>query len=284
MQTPHALADVGADAVAKAGASTPSTANPSTTATPSTSMPDGPWAGPPLDPAREQALTDLMAQLSQPEARQIMSNLLDDYDKAPVSTAVPAARAIIGDKNAPVVIVDWTDPLCPHCAELHEGLDSIRRAAPPGTVAIEPHFFPLDAACNASVQRKGDTGEIRCTATKALLCLEDKPDTLALAQKLIFDNQASLSTVDKVWEVLAPIADKAKLQSCFQSPETEKKLEADIDAANKNHLEGTPLVLLNGKEVKPFAPVLFTLVLTGGKTHAEALKVLPPPKAMPPPQ
>src|SRR5581483_5088820 len=141
---------------------------------------------------------------------------------------------IVGDKGAPVVVVDWTDPMCPHCAELHSVLDQIKIAAPKGSLAVEPHFFPLDAACNPSVQRKDETmGAIRCTATKALLCLEDDAGKFALAQKLIFENQAALTGPDKVWDVLQPIADRAKLEKCMTSDETTKKLAADIDSANK---------------------------------------------------
>src|SRR5205085_949664 len=107
---------------------------------------------------------------------------------------------------------------------------------------------------------------------------EDDADKFALGQKLIFENQAALSGVDKVWEVLKPIADKKKLEACMASAETERKLAADIDAANKDHLEGTPLVLMNGKEVKPFGPILYALTVTGGKTHVAPFKVLPAPK------
>src|SRR5581483_11272459 len=115
---------------------------------------------------------ELMGQLP-PEAKQIFSNLLADYESQKPAADVPAARVIVGDKGAPVVVVDWTDPMCPHCAELHSVLDQIKIAAPKGSLAVEPHSFPLDAACNPSVQRKDETmGAIRCTATKALLCLE----------------------------------------------------------------------------------------------------------------
>ena len=254
-----------------AGGEKPSTTEPAVGPGPF----DGPSTG---DPARDEALDALMAQLAAPEARQVMSNVLADYESAPQSPGVPPARAILGEANATVKIVDWTDPLCPHCADLHAALDEIRRATPPGTIAIEPHFYPLDNACNPSVQRKGDTGEVRCTATKALICLESEPEKLAVAQKLVFENQQALATVDKVFETLKPIADRKQLEACIASPETAKKLASDIEYANKNHLEGTPLVLLNGKEVKPFAPILYALALTGGKTKAGPFKVLPAPK------
>lgn len=97
---------------------------------------------------------------------------------------------------------------------------------------------------------------------------------------MLFDAQRDLS-VDKVWQALAPIADRKTLEACMASAETQKRLDADIAAATANHLEGTPLVLLNGKEVKPFGPILYALSLTGGKTKSAAFRSLPPPRPLP---
>jgi serine/threonine-protein kinase len=275
-RTPHALSEVGKDAIAKAAAGADDDGKK---AAPPPSGGPGPFDGPSTgDPAKDEALGSLMGQIP-PEALQMMSDLLADYEKAPPAAQVPAARVAHGDAKAPVVVVDWTDPLCPHCAELHEVMAEIMKVAP-GAVRVEPHFFPLDGACNASVQRKNESGEVRCAATKALLCLEKDPDKFNLAQKLVFENQAGLD-VNKLWEVLKPVVDRKSVEACMASPETQKKLDEDIAAANANHLEGTPLVLLNGKEVKPFGPVLYALVLTGGQTKSKAFASLPAPKPLP---
>jgi protein-disulfide isomerase/uncharacterized membrane protein len=275
-RTPHAMADVGKAAIARAAAGADKGEPKKLEPGPAGPGPfDGPSTG---EPARDEALAQLLAQMP-PEARQMMSDLLGAYEASQPSSSVPAARVSKGDAAAPVVVVDWTDPLCPHCAELHEVMDEILKIAP-GTVRVEPHFFPLDGLCNQSVQRKNESGEVRCTASKALLCLEDEPEKFHLAQKLVFANQSGL-TVEKLEKVLKPVADLKKLGACMSSIETQKKLDADIEAGNANHLEGTPLVLLNGREVKPFGPILYALALTGGKTKTKAFASLPAPRPLP---
>lgn len=281
MRTPPAMSAMGKEALAKAAAEAQlqGGAGSSGTSQPLGPTAQGPFAGPPLaDPAKEAALAQLLAQMP-PEALQTMSDLLADYEKMPRTAAVPPARAVKGAADAPVVIVDWTDPLCPHCAELHEVLDEIVKIAP-GAVRVESHHFPLDGLCNASVERKNEMGPVRCAATRAMACLESEPEKLHLAQKLIFENQAGLSE-EKLASILKPIANLKDLQACMSSPETQAKLDIDIRAGMANNLEGTPLVLLNGKEAKPFGPVLYALTLTGGVTRTRAFAGLPPPKPLP---
>ena len=278
MRTARALATVSKDAIAAAGAAakTADKALPDMQRSDST---PGPFAGPSTgDAGKDAALEGLLAQLPA-DAKQMMSDLLGAYETAPVSPSIPAARTVRGTAGAPVRIVDWTDPLCPHCAELHEVLDEISKVAP-GSIAVESHFFPLDGLCNPSVERKSEAGEIRCVASKALMCLESDAEKFHLGHKLVFENQRDL-TIDKLWQVLAPITDRKVLETCMASPELQKRLDDDIAGGIANHLEGTPLVLLNGKEVQPFGPILYALSLTGGKTKTAAFRSLPPPRPLP---
>ena len=78
--------------------------------------------------------------------------------------------------------------------------------------------------------------------------------------------------------MLRPFTDCKALDACIASAETQKKIDVDAAAGRANNLEGTPLVLLNGKEVKPWPPLIYALALTGGKTKNAAFKVLPPPR------
>ncbi|MCC7070102.1 MAG: hypothetical protein IT383_02200 [Deltaproteobacteria bacterium] len=233
---------------------------------------DGPGTG---NPENDQALEALMSDLP-PEARQLMSDFLLEFENAKPAAQVPQGRVVLGDPASGVRVVDWTDPLCPHCADLHAALDELRRITP-GGFATEPHLFPLDGLCNGEVQRKSEGGPVRCLASKALVCLEGDPDKFALGQKVLFENQAGL-TPERVFEVLKPFTDRKKLDACIASPDTQAKLDLDIAAGKANRLEGTPLVLLNGREVKPWPPLIYALALTGGKTKHSAFKVLPPPK------
>jgi protein-disulfide isomerase/uncharacterized membrane protein len=279
-RTPHALADAGKDAMRKSveGSGTP-TPGPTPGPKPGPQQANAEFDGPPTgDRDRDETLQRFVETLDAP-TRQMLSDLLAEYMKSAAKSAMPTPRARLGGDNAAVKIVDFTDPLCGHCASLHAVLDEMNKLVPAGTFSVEPHFFPLDGACNPSVERKWDT-DIRCQAVRAQLCLEENPETLAMAQKLIFENQQDLST-DKLFSLLAGFKDKAALQKCMTSDATQKKLIADIDAGAALELEGTPLVLLNGKQVTPFPPLLFALILTHGSPQHPAFKALPASRARP---
>lgn len=283
MRTPHAMdaSDTikkAAAANASAGSNANHNANGSASSSSAPGTP-GPFDGPSTgDANKDEALKALLEQLP-PDARQAMADLLGAYEGEAPSQSLPEPRTVFGEPNAEVRIVDWTDPLCPHCAELHEVLEEITKVAP-GSIRVESHFFPLDGLCNSEVERKNESGEVRCLATKALICLEGDIGKFHLGQKLIFDNQRDL-TPDLVWKLIGGLADRKTLEACIASPETQVKLDADIRAAEAHHLDGTPLVLLNGKEVKPFGPILYALALTGGKTRTQAFKSLPAPRPLP---
>ncbi len=110
-----------------------------------------------------------------------------------------------------------------------------------------------------------------------MLCLEPDPRKFHLAQKLIYENARGLTT-DKLWELLSPIASRESLAAGLSDPRTQEKLESDIASAQAHHLQGAPLVLLNGKEVRPFGPLLCVSTLAGGATNSAALTGLPAPQ------
>jgi serine/threonine-protein kinase len=60
------------------------------------------------------------------------------------------------------------------------------------------------------------------------------------------------------------------------SAETNAKLQDDIQLALRYELDGTPLVLLNGRKAVAFAPFLYAMVLTGGALDDPAFASLPP--------
>ena len=277
-QTPRSLQSLGKDAMAKVADGKGAVDKPAPGPAKPEPAPQGPspFDGPGTgDPARDEALDALIAELP-PEARQLMSDFLLEYENVKPAAQVPPPRVALGDPSGGTRVVDWTDPLCPHCADLHAALDELRRITP-GGFTTEPHLFPLDGLCNSAVERKNESGEVRCLASKALVCLEGEPDKFALGQKVIFENQAEL-TPQKVFELLRPLTERRALEACIASPATQQKLDADIAAGRANGLEGTPLVLLNGREVKPWPPLIYALALTQGKTKHSAFKVLPPPK------
>jgi protein-disulfide isomerase len=237
----------------------------------------GPFNGPPTgDPVRDDLLKRFMATLDAP-TKQAMSDLLAAYrDATPAALGQPRWLAM-GDANAAVRVTEWTDPMCPHCAMLHDVLDEIKKSVPPGLLSVEPRHFPLDGFCNPGVQRKSEDGA-RCVGALASICLEGDPRGFEATGALF---AARAQTVDAVYEAFKPFRDAVQLKKCVDSEGTKKKLQDDIAAAMQFNIEGTPLVLVNGRELRFVPPLLYALVLTGGAWQNAAFADLPPPRPLP---
>ena len=54
-----------------------------------------------------------------------------------------------------------------------------------------------------------------------------------------------------------------------------QKLKSDIELAARYQIDGTPLVLVNGRKATSFPPFLYAMVLTGGRTDHPAFATLP---------
>lgn len=70
---------------------------------------------------------------------------------------------------------------------------------------------------------------------------------------------------------------RPELEACIASSETAAKLKEDVDYAMKYNLQGTPLVVVNGREGSPAPSFLYTLALTGADASSPAFNALPKP-------
>ena len=211
------------------------------------------------------------------DTKQLLSSTLAAYAAEPV-IAPPPARAVIGPANARLQITEFTDTLCPHCAQTHEILKEFRQHFGPDAFALEPHQYPLDPACNSAIKRD-DSAPVRCLAARVQICAEGMPGEFEFVGSL-FENQASLGE-ERLWELAKPLGSRDDLEACARSPETERKLQDDIAWAVAHGIEGTPLLLINGREAIAFAPLIYLLELTRGAPSHPAYAALPPPQPLP---
>jgi serine/threonine-protein kinase len=124
-----------------------------------------------------------------------------------------------------------------------------------------------------------DNRTVRCVAAKAQICLEDAPDFWTLREKM-FAAQAALDSEGALALASSGTVPRTQLEACLNSPETSRKLLQDIQYAAQHDIQGTPLVVVNGREAPAFVPFLYALIMAGGDTSAPAFSVLPPPRTL----
>ncbi|MGA9524950.1 MAG: thioredoxin domain-containing protein, partial [Myxococcaceae bacterium] len=221
----------------------------------------------------DRAAVQFIETLPPPE-KQRLSNWMTLYreNKAPSGTA-PAPRRLYGPADAKMKMVEWVDIRCGHCKNLNDTMNELKRAAPEGSFSLEARNFPLDSECNSHVQMSDGQG-VRCTAAKAMICLEPTKDYWELRNSL-FGAFSSL-TKEKVLELAsAGSMKRPELEACIASPDTAAKLKEDVDYAMKYNLQGTPLVVVNGREGFPGPTFLYTMALTGAEATSPAFNALP---------
>lgn len=224
----------------------------------------------------EDPLAKFLMSLTEDD-QQLVSDSRAMYQATPlIDRPVDKNRLISGTTLSPVHIIDWIEIRCPHCRHLDEALTEIRASTPANSWSEEGRHFPLDRECNPNV-RRSDNSHISCLAAKVLICLGGSPKGNQVRSTL-FENQRELS-VDKIWEIAAPEeTERAPLQTCVDSPDTAATLDEDIDFAMQHHIEGTPLLVINGKQAPAFPPFIYAMIVAGGDSNAAGFRVLPPPR------
>jgi serine/threonine-protein kinase len=224
----------------------------------------------------DTALAELLTALG-PQGRQQLANALAIH-RAGEARPLRPARGLIGDPLAPVRLTDFADLLCPHCADLNAMLGELRTRLPTA-FSLEPRYFPLDGRCNPKLE-PAPGPPTRCVAAKVMICAAGRPEAPGLADAL-YAEQRTL-TPERVYALAAEKLGGLDLHSCVDAPETASVLRDDIAWAEEHKIDGTPMVLLNGKPVPAVPPLLYALILAGGNAEHRLFVEQLPPAQLPP--
>jgi serine/threonine-protein kinase len=199
-----------------------------------------------------------------------------EWKKAPKPdvSAFPT-RLVKGPAGAPVKMVEWSDILCGHCAQFEEVFHEVERMAPANGLAFEPRQYPLDGECNPEIKGSRQDG-VRCYGAKLQICTEKSPKFWDI-RKEIFQNQERLDQGLMLAIATRHGVSSSELDACIRAPETQARLIEDIEYAKRFGIEGTPMVVLNGKVAPPSPVFLIAMTMSGGNPDSPVLLRLPPP-------
>ncbi len=222
-------------------------------------------------PETDRQLASFLKQLDADQL-QDLADMIATWEAAP-EVPVRPARALIGPRGARVRVTEFADALCGHCAQLHELLASLREKLPPGSFAVEPRHFPLDPACNPELGGRSQH-PVRCTAARVLICSERQPWAFELAGE-IFAQQRDLDE-ERLWRLVERHGPRAAIESCASSEVTRARLRDDVAWAVEHGIQGTPLVLLDGRRAPAQPNFLIAMLLAGSDPDHPMLRDLPP--------
>ncbi|MFA5792910.1 MAG: DsbA family protein [Candidatus Gracilibacteria bacterium] len=158
--------------------------------------------------------------------------------------------AMIGDPNAPITIVEFSDFQCPYCAKfVTESMGQlIEDYVDTGVAKLIFRDFPLPSHSTASLASQAAEC-VRAGAT------EDKDATYFEMHDLLFENQKSWSGNADAENIIIDLAvseldaDEDALRSCIDEGTMKAEVEADYTAGRSYGISGTPTFFINGKKL-----------------------------------
>lgn len=185
---------------------------------------------------------------------------------------------VLGDADAPYLIVEWADYGCPHCARA--AVELKRLVAENPKIQLRFKTFPLDGACNPALQPADGA---RCEAAKSAECGLAQGKFWEM-QDLLFKNQGYFAP-----DELRHMAGQAGLSltdfdACMQDPATTAAVVADAKAGEEAKVFGTPSLFLQGTHGSTFVQtegIPGALRLIEAHANGEQMPEPPPWKAPP---
>ncbi len=154
----------------------------------------------------------------------------------------------VGNKNAPVVIVEFSDLQCPFCKRAHDtAFQEIKKNyIDTGKVLYVVKDFPLSFHDNAD------------DAASAVACAQEQGKYWEM-RDAIFENQASWSQSSDARKQFKQYAQSAGLNqagfdSCIDSAKYSEEVQADIAEGSSMGVDGTPAFFINGIKLSGAQP------------------------------
>jgi protein-disulfide isomerase len=156
----------------------------------------------------------------------------------------------IGPKDAPIVIVEFSDYQCPYCKRWHDEVYAPLMAAYPGKIRLVYRSLPLTTIHPQAM-----------SAAEAAMCAGDQNAYWQYHDKL-FENSASLSS-DLYTQLATNLnLDVTVFNACMTDHKHQSQIKADMDFALGLGVQSTPTFFINGLAVVGAQPLTtFTQVI-----------------------
>ena len=155
--------------------------------------------------------------------------------ESPVFSISTKDQPSLGDANAAVTVVAFTDYQCPSCASLHPSLERLVKENA-GKVRLVTRDFPLSQ--HAEAFKAAEAAEAAREQGKYWEYI-----------RVLLQNQSSLS-VDKLKSYAGELGlDRARFDAALDSGKFTEMVQRDVDDGMKLGLKGTPSLFINGRRV-----------------------------------
>jgi len=157
----------------------------------------------------------------------------------------------MGNPNAPITIVEFSDFQCPYCRIGSFYMNSLLKQYP-DLVRVVFRAYPLDPSCNRMVTHS--MHPVACEAAKTALCAS-KQGKFQPVYESLFENQSTLNSETILTYAQDAGADLAALKTCRESSDALLAVTRDIEEGTQLGVESTPTFFINGHKVDGVYPI-----------------------------
>jgi protein-disulfide isomerase len=179
------------------------------------------------------------------DGRYLIRGEINDLTTDPLADTVKkiqtANSPVLGNPNAPITLVEYSDFECPVCRNLHDSLRGLLPNYPQVKVIFKD--YPLDTIHPWA----------RTAALAGRCAYQQDPKTFWKMYDSIYDNQDVISAsnvYDKVTDFAAGAGlNQEVFKACMSAPETTQAIDASIANGNLLEVRSTPTVFVNGRRI-----------------------------------
>jgi len=151
----------------------------------------------------------------------------------------------LGDENAPISIVTFSDFECPACKKMSQVMEEVVSEHKETRLIFKN--YPLDMSCNSAIHNP--IHDFACKAAKMARCAGAQGQQYFWAMHdaiydLTFFTEAQVTHLPDEMGI-----DRAKFDSCLNSDAQMERVKKDVAEGNSLKVNRTPTVYINGKQL-----------------------------------
>jgi protein-disulfide isomerase/uncharacterized membrane protein len=179
-----------------------------------------------------------------------------EYAAAPVQKIDLKDVPSKGPSNAPVLVVEYFDYLCPFCRNLAAAFTQF---LPQSGNRVVVYFknFPLDKECNASLNQTVHPGA--CWLSMGAVCAINQGRFQSYHERVFGTELHDPKPADVVRVAAEAGLDAAAMESCLAAPATRQRVVEQIAEAQRMGVQSTPSLFVNGKKLPRIEDFLETV-------------------------
>lgn len=173
-----------------------------------------------------------------------IQSAINNENSLTISNNQESGSEILGDPDAPVKIVEFSDPECYYCQSFHVNTFSLIKESyiDTGKVSFEYKHYPLPAHIHPNAQK----------AAEAIECATEQGKRWDMIDKVFTSGSASLSSVKNYASDLGLNEDE--FNQCLDSGKYYDLVQSDLKEGKSMGVGGTPTFFINGQKIEGAQP------------------------------